>query len=229
MSGCLVDDGGTTVRVRDIELCLWDVFEAKPQAAANRIYLLKNRAALTALGAVLDDIAPRRMIELGIAEGASIIYWAERYGLDRLAAFDLEADAPALVGYLARHGMIASVRPYFGVSQDDGPALRRAVAADFGADLVDVVIDDASHLYEPTRASFEILFPFVRPGGIYVLEDWAWPPLAPLMSELAKLLWGPPGVLDRIEIQKNFAVLWRGQAPLPADGSFRPLSSTAKP
>ena len=35
-------------------------------------------------------------------------------------------------------------------------------------------MDDASHTYEETRASFEFLFPLLSPGGIYVVEDWSW-------------------------------------------------------
>ena len=221
----LIDDGGTTVPARDTELCLWDSVEVPPESNARRVYMLKDRPFLTALGTVLDRVAPRRMIEIGIAAGGSVIYWSERYEVDRLAAFDLEPDAPALVQYLDRHGLADRVRPHFGVSQDDGVALRSAISADFGDGLVDVVIDDASHLYDATRASFEIVFPFVRPGGAYVIEDWFWPLMAPLMSELPLLLWTAPGVIDRIETYKNFAVLWRGEAVLPTDGTFRPVLS----
>jgi hypothetical protein len=39
---------------------------------------------------------------------------------------------------------------------------------------VDLVVDDASHTYEATKTSFEILFPLLRPGGIYIIEDWSW-------------------------------------------------------
>jgi len=42
------------------------------------------------------------------------------------------------------------------------------------ANELDLVVDDASHTYEQTKASFEILFPLLRPGGIYVIEDWSW-------------------------------------------------------
>ena len=42
------------------------------------------------------------------------------------------------------------------------------------ADELDLVVDDASHTYEETKASFEFLFPLLRPGGIYVIEDWSW-------------------------------------------------------
>jgi hypothetical protein len=35
----------------------------------------------------------------------------------------------------------------------------------------DVVIDDGSHRSEHVIASFEVLFPFVREGGVYAIED----------------------------------------------------------
>jgi hypothetical protein len=35
----------------------------------------------------------------------------------------------------------------------------------------DVIVDDGSHVNEHVRASFETLFPYVRPGGYYVIED----------------------------------------------------------
>jgi hypothetical protein len=36
---------------------------------------------------------------------------------------------------------------------------------------LDLVLDDCSHLYEPTRASFNEPFPRLRPRGAYVIED----------------------------------------------------------
>lgn len=35
----------------------------------------------------------------------------------------------------------------------------------------DIIIDDASHINPLTIRSFEILFPLLKPGGIYVIED----------------------------------------------------------
>jgi hypothetical protein len=35
----------------------------------------------------------------------------------------------------------------------------------------DIIIDDGSHLPEHQLVSFTALFPFVRPGGVYVIED----------------------------------------------------------
>lgn len=35
----------------------------------------------------------------------------------------------------------------------------------------DIVVDDCSHLREPTIKSFEILFPLLKSGGMYCIED----------------------------------------------------------
>ena len=42
----------------------------------------------------------------------------------------------------------------------------------------DIIIDDGSHMSHHVLASFNALFPHVRPGGIYVIEDLGtsyWP------------------------------------------------------
>jgi len=62
---------------------------------------------------------------------------------------------------------------HFGVSQTDEEALSRIVHDELHGQL-DVVVDDASHRYDLTRRSFEILFPLLQPGGLYIIEDWAW-------------------------------------------------------
>lgn len=37
--------------------------------------------------------------------------------------------------------------------------------------MPDIIIDDASHINKLTIESFNILFPLLKPGGIYVVED----------------------------------------------------------
>ncbi len=37
----------------------------------------------------------------------------------------------------------------------------------------DVVIDDGGHYMKPQQESFRVLFPHVRPGGYYIIEDVA--------------------------------------------------------
>lgn len=59
------------------------------------------------------------------------------------------------------------IRSFHG-SQVDEPLLRRIVA---GSENLQVVIDDGSHRPEHIRATFDILFPLLPDGGIYVIED----------------------------------------------------------
>ena len=53
---------------------------------------------------------------------------------------------------------------HFSTSQSDRKILEHIVRSEL-PDELDLVVDDASHTYEQTKASFEILFPLLRPGG----------------------------------------------------------------
>ena len=55
--------------------------------------------------------------------------------------------------------------------------------------MFDLIVDDASHLYRPTLASFEVLYPRLRPGGTYVIEDWAGD--HHIASQMARSVEGP--------------------------------------
>jgi hypothetical protein len=79
-----------------------------------------------------------------------------------------------LESFLDAHRLRDRVRPYYGVDQADRDRLATIVAEEFEGDPIDLVIDDASHLLDPTRASFEVLFPRLRTSGLFVIEDWAW-------------------------------------------------------
>ncbi|ANZ15351.1 class I SAM-dependent methyltransferase [Streptomyces noursei] len=59
--------------------------------------------------------------------------------------------------------------------QSDAESLNR-IAERHGP--FDIIIDDGSHINQHVQASFEYLFPHVKPGGLYVIEDmWTayWP------------------------------------------------------
>jgi predicted O-methyltransferase YrrM len=227
-------DIAATMRFRDVELFLTEGMSA-PAGDDHRIVLHKDLRFLSALVAIFDELRPKRMVEVGVLQGGSAIFWLERYGLERLVAIDLTPEIASLTNYLDRHGLHRHVRTRFGIAQDDRDTMRRAVREDLAGEMADAIIDDASHQLEPTRAAAEILLPFLREGGVYVIEDWAWghhhrwPPELwtenPLMSrliiELLLVCGAGTGVLDRVEIDPNFVVLRRGAKALPTDGSFR--------
>lgn len=118
---------------------------------------------------------PRRMLEIGIWDGGSTAFWYEHLRPERLVAIDLQdkEDSAYFRRYLKRSGLESRVLTRWRTDQADRAALSEIVERDLGGEL-DLVLDDGSHLYEPTRASFETLFPLLPPGGLYIIEDWAW-------------------------------------------------------
>jgi hypothetical protein len=93
----------------------------------------------------------------------------------RIVAIELSREpAPLLMDYIEAYDMADTVRPYFGVNQADRARLAEIAADEFADAPLDLVIDDASHRYAESRASFETLFPLLRTGGVYIIEDWRW-------------------------------------------------------
>jgi len=66
------------------------------------------------------------------------------------------------------------LRLFFGVDQADRARVAAIARDEFRGAPLDLVVDDASHGLDETRVSFETLFPLLRPGGVYVIEDWNW-------------------------------------------------------
>ena len=187
------------------------------------------------------------MLELGIYEGGSIALWRELLAPKRMAAIDIgeKLSRPYLEAYLERVRNETETFIHWEFDQGDKPRLRKLVEEDLQGKL-DLVIDDASHMYGPTMASFEALFPLVRPGGVYIIEDWAWnhwedhaPADHPwagerspseLIFQLMEGLGGTTIGVEHIESYLPFVALFRDDTELPADfslpGSIRRRAQT---
>jgi predicted O-methyltransferase YrrM len=141
----------------------------------DRFYIRKHRRQVESFLSVFDRFPNANVVELGIMEGGSTALAALAGAPRKLVAVDLEADrVGALDELIEREGLGERVRPYYGVDQSDREKLGAIVADEFGEERLDLVIDDASHRLEPTRASFETLFPRLREGGLFIIEDWRW-------------------------------------------------------
>ena len=57
----------------------------------------------------------------------------------------------------------------FRLGSQDNPEFLTSVHDEFGD--FDLIVDDASHLSSLTIRSFEILWPYLKSGGLYVVED----------------------------------------------------------
>lgn len=179
-----------------------------------------------------------QVFELGLWDGGSIAFWYEllrprkHVGLD----YARRGDSAYFRRYVEARGLVGNIATYWGVDQRDSAQLRAIAAREFSGPL-DLVIDDASHRYAATKASFAALFPLLRPGGLYIIEDWAWahwrgflppghdwrfePPLSQLIDELRAVTGTGVDIISGLTIHQGFAVAERGPAALPSDGAFR--------
>ena len=161
-----------TLRVGEQEL----VYGMRRPATAttDRPWIFKPRLLIDQYIELVERLRPRRMVEIGIHSGGSTALLAALAEPERLVALELSDErVPALDRFVETHGVHDSVHAHYGVDQADRAAVAAIVHREFAGEPIDVVIDDASHLYDPTVASFEVLFPLVRPGGSYVIEDWS--------------------------------------------------------
>lgn len=113
-----------------------------------------------------DLLAPRRaealqILEIGVHSGASLRMWEDFFPAARVHGIEKRAEN---IRYPPRSGKL------FIGDQGDREFLER-VARDTGP--LDLVIDDGSHHPDDQRASLAALFPHVKDGGLYVIEDLA--------------------------------------------------------
>jgi hypothetical protein len=195
------------------------------------------------------DFRPKRILELGIFDGGSLAFWFELFRPEKLVGLDIQkrGDSPYFQRYAADPTRAGKVKTFWKTDQTDRRRLREIVAQEFGGTL-DLVIDDASHMYKQTKSSFETLFPLVRPGGLYIIEDWSWGcwsnleyGFLPVGTELPALIFqlveatgsmdkymvgeGPSQfirpLIANIAIYADFVVLERGPAIIPPTMDLR--------
>ena len=102
-------------------------------------------------------------LEIGVKDGSSHRMWSH-YFSDESTIYGLDID-PRCKNYEKR---LNNVKIFIG-SQDDKETISR-----LGEDSktgFDVILDDGSHVNELTLKSFNLLFPLLKPGGIYIIED----------------------------------------------------------
>lgn len=151
--------------------------------------ILKPPGLIDATIALLEACPDANIVELGINKGGGTALYAQVAKPRKLVALELAAEPVEMLrSFIEVNDYGETVRPYYGVDQSDKARIEEILDAEFGDEPIDLVVDDASHRLDETRASFDILFPRVRPGGQYVIEDWNWEHVwqARLHEELAK-------------------------------------------
>ncbi|NLE10838.1 MAG: class I SAM-dependent methyltransferase [Actinobacteria bacterium] len=228
---------GTTI------LAVFDDRSQELQSTPERFILMKSRDMVDWYERTFaGEDRPRRVLEIGIFKGGSVALFSEMWDPERLVAVDIAAEpVAALTEYVARCDLRDSVKPLYGIDQADREMMRSIIAEEFGGAALDLVVDDGCHFYQETKAAFEAVLPFVRPGGTYVIEDWGWahwpgvwqedggpwpdkPAMSMLVLELAMLCASRSDLIESMEITPGLIVVRRGEAEA-VDPSFT-LSGT---
>lgn len=150
------------------------VYDYGRHSAADRFLIRKPPDLVELYRDLAGRVTNANIVELGIAAGGSTALLALLVAPRRLVSCELDPNpVPALAELIDARGLGSVVRPLYGVDQSDRARLAEIVDRELAGEPIDLVIDDASHLYEPTLASFEVLYPRVRPGGLFIIEDWA--------------------------------------------------------
>lgn len=103
---------------------------------------------------------PITLLEIGTYMGGSMLLFEEMlpkatiYGFDILPKQDCLKDSKAITRV---------------IDQNDSEAIK-SLAKEAGG--FDIIIDDGCHYTKETSNCFDILWPQLRSGGLYVIEDW---------------------------------------------------------
>ena len=142
-------------------------------STAERFFIVKQAEHVRQYRALCARFHKGTIVELGIAEGGGTVLTALEAEPSRLVAIDVETQRlAALDAFIEARGLHDVVRPRYGVDQGDRTGLAQVIDEELGGAPIDLVVDDASHQLALTRTSFETLFPRLRPGGVFAIEDW---------------------------------------------------------
>lgn len=208
------------------------------ESTERRFVLGKARSMVEESFALAKRRKIGKILELGIFKGGSMVFNDLAYAPARIAAIEY-TDTPqeALAAYIRNHGKEDVIRPYYGINQSDREAMEKVLSTEFPERDIDMVVDDASHLYDETRTAFNICFPYLSPGGLYIIEDWGWahwsgdfwqkdnpyfgsrPAMSNLLIELFMLAASRPDWIDSVQVNCSVITVKRGMGEVPA-GDF---------
>lgn len=114
----------------------------------------------------LRDFAeqPFALLELGVHSGESLKTFATRFPRWRIIGVDIED---------RKTDFSAFPNIVFALGDQCDRAQLDAICNVHAPDGLDAIIDDASHFGTWSLSSYNALFPHLKPGGLYFVEDWA--------------------------------------------------------
>jgi len=102
------------------------------------------------------------VLELGVREGWSMKMWHDYFENSKICGIDNDDEGLCPKSFFED-------RIAFELGSQDDASFLNDICDRHGP--FDLIIDDCSHISPLTIKSFEILFPRLKPGGLYIIED----------------------------------------------------------
>ena len=103
---------------------------------------------------------PVKMLEIGVAQGGSLDMWRAYLG-NEAKIYGIDVD-PQCADRVSPPNQVR-------IGTQDDPELLKSVIEEMGAP--DIILDDGSHIGRHQEATFKTLFPLLKEGGLYIIED----------------------------------------------------------
>jgi len=232
----LIWEDDVRLTINDVGFYLsMDTEELKAGKSASDSFLLgKPKHQVEKAVAIGQQQRINKIFEMGILHGGSVVLYEQIFSPEKIVAIEHSGKpVKPLAHYIAKHRKSHIVKPYYGINQADRSAMEKILSTEFPDRDVDLIIDDASHLYEETREAFNISFPYLKNGGLYIIEDWGWAhwsgdywqkdhaffsgrkSLSNLLIELFMLAASCPGFVKDIVVEPSVITVSRGDEALP--------------
>ena len=105
---------------------------------------------------------PGAVLEIGVARGGSLLMW--QHLLPKAVIVGVDNNSEGAAQWPEGTVQVVADQAYPGL-----PGL----VTSYAPEGYDLIAEDGCHFAEASAASFRLLWPLVKPGGWYVLEDWA--------------------------------------------------------
>jgi len=102
------------------------------------------------------------LLELGVHTGESLKVWASYFPRGTIIGVDI----------MNRADFSGYPNIIFECADQTDPDRLKEICLAHAAGGLDIVVDDASHIRLNSAASYAALFPYLNPGGLYIIEDW---------------------------------------------------------
>lgn len=152
-----------------------DFFSPKDPEQEGSLFMAKSSILIRQYMALVRERKPKNIVEIGVHRGGSAAFVYLLAKPTKMLALELNKNRIEKLDHFIEVEKAQDIlRVEYGVDQDDSTRVRELAAEHIGPGRsIDLVLDDASHLLGPTRSSFETLFPYISPGGSYIVEDYA--------------------------------------------------------